>query len=143
MSAAGESIVLDPSVQGTHLKRWTVWGMLRTDVVARGVPWIRILLRHRNATTSLNLGWRHRLTALMVFLTIAAVALRNPLAVVLAVVGIVFLNRAFYALLLRRRGPLETAAGIVLHALHHLACAVSIPIGVFLHLRDRHRSSHA
>ena len=143
MSAAGESIVLDPTVQGTHLKRWTVWGMLRTDVVARGVPWIRILLRHRNATTSLNLGWRHRLTALMVFLVLASLALRNPLIALVALGAIVFLNRAFYALLLRRRGLAETAAGIVLHALHHLACAVSIPIGVFLHLRDRHRSSHA
>jgi GT2 family glycosyltransferase len=142
LSAAGESIVLDPSIQGKHLKRWTVWSMVRTDVVGRGVPWVRILLSHRSSSTALNLGWRHRLSMVTVFLALGAIALRNPLAVLLSIVALVLLNREFYALLLRRRGPFETAAGIVLHALHHLACAVSVPIGVYQHVRARYRAGN-
>jgi len=140
LSEAGRSIVLDPDVQGKHLKRWTIWSMVRTDIFGRGVPWVRILLSHRQSSTALNLGWRHRLSVLTVFLALAAIGLANPLAVLLSVVALVLLNHEFYALLLRRRGPFETAAGIVLHALHHLACAVSVPIGVYQHVRARYRS---
>src|SRR2546423_715712 len=64
LSEAGRSIVLDPDVQGKHLKRWTIWSMVRTDIFGRGVPWVRILLSHRSSSTALNLGWRHRLSSL-------------------------------------------------------------------------------
>jgi hypothetical protein len=56
---AGGRIVLDPTVQGTHLKQWTFWRMLRTDVIDRGIPWMRLLLERRGRTrTSLNTGRR-------------------------------------------------------------------------------------
>ena len=56
---------------------------------------------------------------------------------------LVVLNWRFYALLLRRRGPFEAFAGVFLHVLHYLACAVSIPIGVALHLQDVRRARRA
>jgi GT2 family glycosyltransferase len=143
MSAAGAAIVLDPRIQGTHLKRWTVWSMIRTDVVARGVPWIRILLRHRRATTTLNLGWRHRLSSFAAVSILVAIVLLQPLIVLAALMLLVTLNWRFYALLVHRRGPFEAAGGVVLHVLHHLACVVSIPIGVALHLRDSRRERRA
>ena len=40
----GARIVLDPSLQGTHLKAWTFGEMVRTDFAGRGVPWIDLLL---------------------------------------------------------------------------------------------------
>src|SRR5207245_4783878 len=89
LSDAGHSIVLDPTVQGKHLKRWTVWSMIRTDIFGRGVPWVRILLSHRRSSTALNLGWRHRLSALTVLLALAAIALRNPFAVLATVAAFV------------------------------------------------------
>jgi GT2 family glycosyltransferase len=63
LSAAGNRIELDPSVQGKHLKRWSLWTMLHTDFHGRGIPWVVLLLRHRYAATTLNLGWRHRVSA--------------------------------------------------------------------------------
>jgi hypothetical protein len=44
MRAAGMRIRLVPEVQVKHLKRWTVADIVRTDVLARGVPWARLLL---------------------------------------------------------------------------------------------------
>jgi hypothetical protein len=49
------------------------------------------------------------------------------------------LNRPFYGLLLRRRGPAQATAGVFLHALHHLASAAAVPVGVLLHVLDRPR----
>jgi hypothetical protein len=39
-------------------------------------------------------------------------------------------NRDFYELLLRRRGPATAVAGVGLHALHHVTGAVAVPIGL-------------
>src|ERR671935_67774 len=43
------------------------------------------------------------------------------------------LNASFYALLFRRRGGAQAATGIVLHALHHLTAAASVPVGIAAH----------
>lgn len=43
LSAQGR-IVCDPAIRGTHLKRWTLVSMFRTDFAGRGIPWTRLLL---------------------------------------------------------------------------------------------------
>jgi hypothetical protein len=140
LSAAGARIELDPLVQGTHLKRWSLWSMVRTDFIGRGVPWVLLLLRHRDSSMTLNLGWRHRLSAVAA-LTGSISLLRKDLRGTFAsVVAMVALNRSFYALLWRRRGATEAATGVFLHALHHLASLAAVPVGVMLHLLDRRRS---
>jgi GT2 family glycosyltransferase len=40
----GFRIVLDPSIQCTHRKRWTLWQMIGSDFSRRGVPWTRLLI---------------------------------------------------------------------------------------------------
>jgi hypothetical protein len=40
------------------------------------------------------------------------------------------LNTRFYALLLRHGGPLTFAAGVLLHALHHLTAVAAVPLGI-------------
>ena len=49
LHAAGRRIVLDPAVRGTHLKRWTLRSMLRTDLAARGAPWVALRLERGGA----------------------------------------------------------------------------------------------
>lgn len=139
LTAGGARIELDPSVQGTHLKSWTLWEMVRTDFRDRGVPWVMLLLRHRGSATALNLGWRHRLSALAALAGALGLLARRPAAALAAGAGLVALNRRFYALLLRRRGPGEATAGIFLHALHHLASVASVPAGIVLYLLERVR----
>ena len=135
--AQGARIELDPDLLGTHLKAWTLGGMLRTDVVRRGVPWVRLLLEGRVPTDVLNLGWRHRLSALAALAAAVGCLRRRPLAVVGSLALLMALNRSLYALLLRRRGPAATAAGVGLHALHHLAATLAVPIGALEHLLAR------
>jgi glycosyltransferase involved in cell wall biosynthesis len=127
LTAAGAQIVLDPAIQGTHLKRWTLVQMVSTDLFKRGIPWVDLLVESRNGSAALNLGWRHRLSTLTVLVGFGALAARRPRVAVASVGALVILNHSFYSLLARRRGGREAVVGIALHSLHHLTGATSIP----------------
>jgi GT2 family glycosyltransferase len=135
----GGRILLDPEIRGRHLKAWTPLSMVRTDFWRRGVPWTRLLLGGAAGHT-LNLGWRHRASAAASVLLAAALGLRRPRLALATLLGILVLNRDFYALLARRGGPRLLAAGVGLHQLHHLTAVASVPVGVLLHRRERSRN---
>jgi GT2 family glycosyltransferase len=135
LSSTGARLELDPHLQGTHLKRWTLPTMVRTDFWARGVPWVELLLR-QGRSTALNLGWRHRASAATSVVAAVSLLRGRPGSATRALLTLVALNGRFYALLLRRRGALEAGAGVGLHALHHVTGALSVPVGVLRHLRN-------
>jgi len=135
----GERILLEPSIQGKHLKRWSLPNMIRTDLFVRGIPWVGLLIEYRDSasTTALNLGWAHRLTALSFVVAVAAVLLGQPLITLGAIVLAVILNLSFYRLLVRKEGLLRAAAGVGLHGVHHLVSAAAVPLGLWVHFRRR------
>ena len=137
LAEAGHRIVLDPRIQGTHAKRWTLSQMVYTDFLLRGVPWVRLLLRRRYAPVYLNLGWRHRISALLSLLSIGALFRRHTSRFAAMLTTLVVLNRPFYMLLLRRRGPAQAVAGIFVHMIHHLASFASLFAGIAIHLSER------
>src|SRR5205085_2448682 len=122
LSKNGAQIVLDPRVQGKHLKQWGLWSMMRTDLLIRGIPWVGLLIEHQGSAnrSALNLGWRHRLSALSSVAVVLAIAIRSPWAAVAAFAALIALNFSFYVLLTRREGLLRAAAGVIVHVLHHL-----------------------
>ncbi|MGQ0719462.1 MAG: glycosyltransferase family 2 protein [Pseudonocardiales bacterium] len=141
LAGNGACIRLDPTIQGTHLKAWTLRSMLFTDFARRGVPWVALQLRSGRVSTALNLGWRHRLSAASCTVGALAVLVGRPRAAAASVLVLLGLNRDFYALLARRRGPGEAVLGVGLHALHHLAAVASVPAGVLVHARERRSSA--
>jgi GT2 family glycosyltransferase len=134
--AAGGRILLDPALQGKHLKRWTLGSMARTDLLRRGVPWVRLLLEQRSASTALNLGWRRRAGAAASLALVAATAARRPRLAACCLVTLVSLNRGFYTLLLDKRGPSAALTAIPLQVLHDLTSVAAIPLGIAAHLLD-------
>jgi hypothetical protein len=136
LTTAGARIELDPRVQGTHHKAWTLVGMVRTDLFMRGVPWVELVLRYRGGHTALNLGWRNRLSALAAVGVLLAGVGRRPRLAVASLAALIGLNRSFYALLVRRLGW-RAAAGLALHIIHLLTAVVALPVGVSKHLRRR------
>ncbi len=134
LRAAGDDLLLDPTIQGTHLKTWTLASMVRTDFARRGVPWVALLVRDRRAPTGLNLGWTHRVSALASLVAAAGILVRRP-PVALAAGGVLLaLNRRFYGVLRRRLGLRSAAVGVALHALHHLVSIAAVPAGVVVGL---------
>jgi hypothetical protein len=130
---AGKRIVLDPTIQCAHLKRWELAGMVRTDFGSRGFPWFRLLLEENSAPhrRSLNLRGSERASAggaalavgslallpLAPFTAVSPLLLLAPTALGLALV--VSLNRGFYRLLARRCGALGALTGVPLHLVYY------------------------
>ena len=129
---AGGEIHLDPTIQGTHLKRWTMRGMLWTDFARRGVPWTALQIRERRASSTLNLGWRHRLSALSCLLVLVGAASAQPFLALGALANLVALNHAFYRLLVARLGLVRAVAGIGLHGIHHLTAIAAVGSAIVL-----------
>ena len=139
----GARIELDPRLLGTHLKRWHLAQMVRSDLLDRGVPWILLLLRSGRHSSALNLGWRHRVSAVLAVIRAASFARRRVITTA-GVLGIfVALNHSFYVLLWRRRGPVGAALGVLLHVLHHLTAASAVPCALAVYARDRGRFADA
>lgn len=76
LQAAGHRIRLEKAMQGKHLKRWTPWNLVKTDVFRRGAPWVALLLQRGSAPLDLNLDFRSRLgTAIAAAFTLSLVVL--------------------------------------------------------------------
>jgi hypothetical protein len=139
LCAAGHRVALEPAARGTHLKRWTLRSMVRTDLLARGAPWVALQLERRAAAGTLNLTWRQRAAAAAAVLATGAAAARRPRLAGVALLAMAAPNTGFY-LLLRRCGGLRLAlAGVLLHLLHHLTAVASVPAGLALWARGRRR----
>src|SRR5262245_11954658 len=59
---AGYQILLDKSLQGTHLKKWTLWSVIRTDIQCRAIPWARLILESKMTPNDLNIKALQRLS---------------------------------------------------------------------------------
>lgn len=139
LADAGDRLELDPGLLGTHLKRWTLRGMIATDFSRRGVPWAELLLERGSAGSALNLGLRHRLSALAALVAVLALPARRMRVALAALAALLVLNRRFYGLLAERRGPAEAAAGVGLHIIHHLSAVTAVLVALLRHLSASRR----
>ncbi|HEV2145818.1 MAG TPA: glycosyltransferase family 2 protein, partial [Longimicrobiaceae bacterium] len=138
----GHAIELHPEIQCTHLKRWTLGGMLATDFTGRGVPWMRMLLQEGAVSEfqALNLRPAERLSAGLALLAVLALVIdgapisgQGLAASATALAGVVALNRGFYGFLLRTRGPAFLLAAVPLHLVYYLTATVAAAGGYLTH----------
>ena len=73
LTKAGYRIVLDPSIRGCHLKRWTFLSLLRTDFWDRGVPWTQLMLRSELLQNDLNVRTEDRVSVVLAFVLLGLV----------------------------------------------------------------------
>jgi GT2 family glycosyltransferase len=141
LTRAGHRIVLARDVLATHMKRWTLREMIRTDIFRRGVPWMLLLKRTGTVETDLNVKSTQKLcvaltglavisAALVVAAPTAAWATIAGMASIACVAAILGLNRAFFAFLARRKGLPFAAAGLALQLIYYGCCGVSVVIAM-------------
>jgi GT2 family glycosyltransferase len=123
-------ILLDPAIQGTHLKEWSFGSMVQTDFGRRGVPWVRLLVSRRELPATLNLGARERASVVAALLVAWGIVRGRPLAVAAGVGAEVALNQDLLALLYERLGPRGAIAGVGLHTVHQLTAVAAVPAGL-------------
>ncbi len=139
LSAAGHLIVLDKSIVAKHLKRWTIWNLLKTDIFDRGVPWTRLMMRAGAMANTLNVKPTQRISVVLAYLCLISIlsalwwpqSLIGTAAIVLAVT---FLNLDFYRYFLLRSGIWFTIRVVPLHWLYFWYCGLSLVLGAALHL---------
>jgi glycosyltransferase involved in cell wall biosynthesis len=136
---AGHTILLEKTLQGTHLKRWTLVSMIRTDITQRALPWSRLTFEESVIPDTLNLRRDQRLSAVLVGAALVCALLAGLKAELAAVAAIalgtvVALNRTLYGFFLRRGGLAFAVAGVALHLLYFLYSGVSY---VYAWLEDR------
>ncbi|MGC8792503.1 MAG: glycosyltransferase [Bryobacteraceae bacterium] len=132
---AGERIRLMKELQAKHLKRWTFWSMVRTDIFDRALPWTRLILRQRRMPADLNLRWRHRFSVALWTLAVALapIAFCRPVAALVAFASASLaagLNADFYRFLAVRRGWWFALRAVPAHGVHFLCCAAGFGLGV-------------
>ena len=136
LNDAGCRIVLDPEIQGTHLKRWSLAQMVRTDLLSRGAPWVALMVERREMPTALNLGWRHRFSALASVGMVAAGLRGRGRAAAAALGAVVILNGSLYRRLWEVGGPRLALPAPALHVVHHLTSVAAVPVGVAIYARQ-------
>ena len=107
---AGHRIVLNKQLWVTHAKRWSLGGMIQSDIWDRAIPWTQLILREKSLPNDLNLTWPQRISAVLafgLFAVLAMGALRYPLllTVVFVVLALVIAIDYWSA-----RGRVPTAA---------------------------------
>jgi hypothetical protein len=93
------------------------------------------VLETRSGSTALNLGWTHRIGTAASLLLLVALLRRKFWLAGGALALLIALERRFYGLLFRRRGPLLVAIGVPLHIVHRLTSVAAVPIAFIAHLR--------
>lgn len=142
LKARGERIVLDPALVGTHLKRWTLFKMLRTDLRERAIPWMHLLLSRRKVVGDgpLNLAVTEKVLTALAGIATGSLAL----ALVLQSAALGWLAAAFAAIILvgnaklfswfaRRRGWIFAVATMPLRLLFYVVSAVGGTWAILTH----------
>lgn len=112
-------------LQVKHLKRWTLSGMLRTDIRDRAIPWAELLAQERELPRDLNLRVSHRISAGLCWLGVAllgALLLLPPAGLLLLPLcgALVLLNLDLYRFFAQRRGIGFLCGALPLHWLYYL-----------------------
>jgi glycosyltransferase involved in cell wall biosynthesis len=138
IAMAGGGIRLDARLRCKDLKFWTLRSMIATDVMDRAVPWTRLIMATRRLPATLSIDWGARFSGLCTLVGVAALAAAAWVpwagAVALACgLAVVFVNRGFYALCLRKQGIGMAAAVIPLHILYFFYSSVTFAVVLLGH----------
>lgn len=138
----GGRIRIDSGIQGAHLKRWTFFGGMRTDLVDRGIPWVRLLLERGGLSRDENLNlkggerFKTALVGLAVLLLPAALWL-GPAAAALGL-GVLLLVLLLNLPVLRwfagEQGPGFALRVAPLLLWYHLVSGLAVVLGLGAHL---------
>jgi len=65
---AGLKLALHRDIQVKHLKHWTFWNLVKTDIFDRGIPWTELIHRDHHIPNDLNVQLSQRVSVALVFL---------------------------------------------------------------------------
>lgn len=146
LKKAGFRIVLDPTLQVGHRKRYTLGGLIASDIFHRAIPWTRAMLELGFFHNDLNLSTGSILASLLTYLVLisaASIPLVGLPAAAVAGAGIVtwwWINGRFLGYVRRHWGTRGMFIASGLHALYYLYGPIGAALGFIAYLlrHDHH-----
>jgi cellulose synthase/poly-beta-1,6-N-acetylglucosamine synthase-like glycosyltransferase len=143
LARSGSILRLDAASRGRHLKRWTLWSTVVTDILGRGIPWTQLIHRFEALSDDLNTSVALRYSVVVTYAGLGALVaapLIMPWAPILAagfVASLVALNFPCYRWFRERRGLWFAVRVVPVHSLHHVCNGVSAAVGTALYVGGR------
>jgi glycosyltransferase involved in cell wall biosynthesis len=139
---AGGKIVLEPGLQGKHLKEWRFVNLLHTEIFRRALPWTRLMLERKDLTDDLNLGKSERARALLALVTMAgviawALGLTEGWVVAVLAAILVAANGRFLVFFARTKGPIFAVRAFLFHQLYYAYSSAAFAVGMISHYARR------
>ena len=138
LRAQGHEIRLEKSIQGKHLKGWSLYSMIRTDVLIRALPWTQLVLERKLAPDDFSLSWAHRLSVMLsgvIALSILSVPFAPDALFIAATALMIFIANNFNLFrFFNAHGGIAFAAQCVgLHIFYNFYTGLSFIFGLFRH----------
>lgn len=145
---AGYQIRLDKDLQVKHLKQWSWYGLLKTDILNRAFPWSKLIIEKGGLSGDLNLKVNYRISAflagtiilILILIVLDAVGIIGIGLLkylitfgVLLLMAIILLNLKLYNFFLHRRGIKFTLLSIPLHFFYYLYSGVTFVVCWIIH----------
>ncbi|MDB4973033.1 MAG: glycosyltransferase [Myxococcaceae bacterium] len=134
---------LDPELRVTHLKRWTGWNLVSTEIFSRAVPWSQVILSTGQLPNDLNLAWPQRIAAALAPLVLAAAAALpigiffrsagTTLTACVVLVAALFLHGPLVRFFARKRGIFFALGALLFHQVHLIYSAATLAYQAALH----------
>ncbi|WP_320178719.1 glycosyltransferase [Roseovarius pacificus] len=126
----GRRIVVEPCLQGKHLKVWTMRNSLRTDIFCRALPWSRLMISREGLTDDLNTSAMERLRAGLaglLFLSVLALPFWTGLwPLTLLLVALAFIANLDLARTMATHGGLWFAVKCILYHQFYYVYSASV-----------------
>lgn len=142
---AGGRIRLVKQLQVKHLKAWSLFSLLKSDIFDRGIPWTRLILRHKVFAGDLNLQTHNRVSVVAIYglLLALAIGIFYPQGLFIGLglaVLLVWLNLDLYHFFYQKRGFVFALRVIPLHWLYYIYNAISFGGGMLPHWHNQLRT---
>ncbi len=142
MRRLGMRIRLRPEIQVKHLKKWTIQGILYSDLFCRGIPWMRLLLmdqRESGEIGDLNLRSSAMMTTALACVGFLLILLspwypKTIFAVCATLALGIFLNLSAYRFFHQKNGLPFALAVIPFHLLYYFCNFCSVVAGLLCHV---------
>jgi glycosyltransferase involved in cell wall biosynthesis len=134
LKARQYNIYLNKDIQVKHLKRYSFFGMLMSDIFYRAIPWSTLMLSSGNTVNDLNTRTDYKVSLGIVALLTCSIPFAGTWwglsLIALLSMGFYLLHRDFYSFFVRRRGLLFALKVAPLHLLYYLYSGLSFIFSV-------------
>jgi GT2 family glycosyltransferase len=132
---AGHKIFLNKTIQLTHHKRYSLLGLIKSDLFGRAIPWTRIMLRKRIIRNDLNTRVHNSLSVVVAFafllaLPAAVLVSYGPAVATALLLSFLMLNHDFLGFVRREKGLVFTLQTIGMLWITYLYSGVGLLLGI-------------